>query len=324
MKKIDAHIHYAGDSEEDLRMLARHGLKLLNISVARDSHGGWRERTDKWEKLARLDSGRYAWCTSFDLPRFDDTDYIESVIAGLDRDLEAGAVACKIWKNVGMEVRKPSGEFLMVDDPLFDPVYQHLQKRDVALLLHIGEPLACWQPLVDDNPHYGYYSKHPEWHMHGRPEFPHHTDLVAARDRMVAKFPGLRVVGAHLASLEYDVSEIARRLDELPNFAVDTSARMLDLTYQDSAAVRQFFEHYRDRILFGTDLVKNELSSTLSPEQRQERTEDTERRFRMEFSYYESAEQLTIAGRQVEGLGLSGEILEHFYHRNAERWYPGI
>ena len=78
------------------------------------------------------------------------------------------------------------------------------------------------------------------------------------------------------------------------------------------------------RILFGTDLVKNELSSTLSPEQRQERTEDAERRFRMEFSYYESTEQLTIAGRQVEGLGLSREILEHFYHGNAERWYPGI
>jgi len=26
----------------------------------------------------------------------------------------------------------------------------------------------------------------------------------------------------------------------------------------------------------------------------------------------------------VQGLGLSEEILEQFYRRNAQRWYPGL
>ena len=324
MKRIDAHIHYAGDAAEDVEMLARHDLKLLNISVAVDTHGGWRQRTAKWQKVAQMDSSRYAWVTSFDLPRFDDADYIDAVIAGLESDFEAGATACKVWKNIGMEVKKPSGEFMMIDDPFFDPIFEYLEKRDATLLMHIGEPLACWQPLVDDNPHFGYYSKNPQWHMHGRTDYPHHTDIIAARDRMVAKFPDLRIVGAHLASLEYDVAQIARRFDELPNFAVDTSARMLDLTYQDSSTVREFIDKYRDRVLFGTDMVCNDLSSELSEEDRRERIARTEERFLMEFSYYESADAVDIRGRKVQGLGLSGDVLENFYHRNAERWYPGL
>jgi len=65
----------------------------------------------------------------------------------------------------------------MVDDPLFDPIWEFLAHEDRTLLMHIGEPLACWRPLVDDNPHYGYYSKNPQWHMYGKPEYPSHEAI---------------------------------------------------------------------------------------------------------------------------------------------------
>jgi hypothetical protein len=83
MKRIDAHIHYAGDHESDRNLLDRHGLKLLNISVATPNKEGWRARTAKWEKLASEDSPHYAWCAGFDLPTFDNTDYIDQCITGL-------------------------------------------------------------------------------------------------------------------------------------------------------------------------------------------------------------------------------------------------
>jgi hypothetical protein len=321
VKKIDAHIHYLGDHPDCLELFDQLELKLLNVCVA---HGEeWRQRGEGWRQLAE-DDRYFAWCTSFDLPDFDDSEYIERVIAQLDQDLAAGAVGCKIWKNIGMEVKKPSGEYLMADDPLFDPLYAHLQEKGVTLLAHLGEPLACWQPLNEDNPHYGYYSVHPEWHMYGKPDFPSHQEIIDARDRLLAKFPKLRVVGAHLGSLEYDVAEIARRLDQFPNLAVDTSARMRDLTYQDSEKVKQFFADYQDRILFGTDIVQRQPLSDMSPEERRKKISYFGSRYDMEMAYFESPQIVQMGDREVQGLGLSEEILEKFYRENAVCWYPGL
>ncbi|HIG55683.1 MAG TPA: hypothetical protein EYG11_05970 [Candidatus Latescibacteria bacterium] len=325
MQRIDAHLHYAGDHTDDRALLEQLGLKLFNISVATPDEAKWRARTDRWKTLAAQDPAHYAWCAGFDLPRCDDPNYFDTVLTGLAQDFDSGAVGCKIWKNIGMEVKKPDGSFMMVDDPYFDPVYDFLEKRDISLLLHIGEPLACWQPLEDpQNPHYNYYSQNPQWHMHGRQDFPSHAQIIAARDRLVAKRPGLRIIGAHLASLEYDVAEIAKRLDQFPNFAVDTSARQLDLACQDSAIVRQFIETYRDRILYGSDMVYNEFSSTLTASERQERLTAVEARWQMEFAYYESKDMVDVRGRAVQGLGLANDVLEDLYLRNAQRWYPGL
>ena len=38
----------------------------------------------------------------------------EKVLRGVDEDFAARAIACKVWKNVGMEVRRPDGQFFMV------------------------------------------------------------------------------------------------------------------------------------------------------------------------------------------------------------------
>jgi hypothetical protein len=148
MPIIEAHKHY-GDSHPALAaLLAEFDIKLLNISLGLDQNGDWREpQVQDYKTLAQEMPERYAWCTSFDLPRFDDADYVSAVIEGLFRDFEAGAVACKIWKNIGMEVKRPDGTFFMVDDPLFDPIFAYLAESGRPLLTHIAEPLECWQPL---------------------------------------------------------------------------------------------------------------------------------------------------------------------------------
>ncbi|MBN1579095.1 MAG: amidohydrolase family protein, partial [Anaerolineae bacterium] len=215
--------------------------------------------------------------------------------------------------------------WLLPDDPLFDPIYAYLADAGKTLLMHIGEPLACWQPLDDNNPHRGYYGSHPEWYMYDKPGVPSHQDLIAARDRVLAKHPNLRAVGAHLGSLEYDVTKVATRLDRYPNFVVDTSARLHDLIAQDREVVRRFFVAYQDRILFGTDIVaRNALSSTMPQAERQAHLERIENHYRSEFAYLESDQAVTLRGRQVRGLGLPPAVLEKLYHVNAETWYPGL
>lgn len=325
MLRIDAHIHYYGDHADNVALLERLNLKLLNICVVHDYEEDWRAREAiPYQTLNNRHPDRYAWCTSFDLPDFDDANYADRVIERLAQDFKAGAIACKAWKNIGMDIRKPSGDFLMIDDPIFDPIFEYLAREEMPLLTHIGEPLACWRPLVKGDPHYGYYSRKPQWHMYNKPEYPSHETIIAARDRMIAKNPKLKIVGAHLGSLEYDVAEVAKRLDEFPNFAVDTSARIADLAYQDSKTVREFFISYPDRLLFGTDMVRRDQASAMTEDERGGQVSDAEARYVMEFAYYETEDVVDVRGIESRGLGLPPEVLAQFYTENAKRWYPGL
>jgi predicted TIM-barrel fold metal-dependent hydrolase len=321
---IDAHIHFAAGHPDCERLLERLDVLALNVCVPTDSAGGWRDQATAYRALAASAPRRFAWCTAFDLPRFDDPHYADRVIEGLAADIAAGAVACKIWKNIGMEVRHPDGAFFMVDDPLLDPILDYLQDQGLTLLTHIGEPLACWLPLDPANPHYGYYSAHPQWHMLGRSDFPPHADLIAARDRMVSRHPGLRVVGAHLGSLEHDVAEVAARLDRYPNFAVDTSARVRDLAVQSPAAVRSFLERYSDRVLFGTDMVMTGNLGVLEPGERAGALARIEERYAAERRYFEASGVVRLIDRDVAALGLPELVLRPLFEGNARRWYPRL
>lgn len=321
---IDAHIHYGDDAPELLALLDEFGLKLLNICVAEDDHGAWRDQATTYARLTQSDPKHFAWCTSFDLPRFADPAYIDTVLAGLDADFANGAIACKIWKNIGMEVRKADGSFFMVDDELFDPIYEHMVANGWPLLTHIAEPLECWLPLKEGSPHYGYYSRNPEWHMYNKPDYPSHATLMAARDHVLAKHPRLRMIGAHLGSLEYDVDEVAARLDRYPNFAVDISARLSDLAIQDSAKVRDFFVKYQDRILFGTDVVMRQAPSTLPAEERAQVLAGLRQTYETHIAYLAHSGPVTVRSYQSEGLALPASVLDKHWRTNAQQWYPGL
>jgi predicted TIM-barrel fold metal-dependent hydrolase len=321
---IDAHIHYGDNAPQLLTLLDDFNLKLLNICVAEDNHGGWRNQAETYARLTQSDPAHFAWCTSFDLPRFDDPGYIDTVIAGLEADFANGAIACKIWKNIGMEVRKADGSFFMVDDEYFDPIYEQMVAKGWPLLTHIAEPLECWLPLKEGSPHYGYYSRNPEWHMYNKPGYPSHATLMAARDNVLAKHPRLRMIGAHLGSLEYDVDEVAARLDRYPNFAVDISARLSDLAIQDSAKVRDFFITYQDRILFGTDVVMQQAPSALPPAERDKTLAALRQTYAMHIAYLENRGAVTVRTYASHGLALPPAVLDKIYVTNAQAWYPGL
>ncbi len=321
---IDAHMHYADDDPEFLALLAEYDFKYLNICVVPELDIDWRAQANLYRSMTDAHPHRFAWCTSFSLPDFIDQTWHDQTIAQLDADFAAGAIACKVWKNVGMELRKPDGSFVMPDDPIFDPIYEHVAAANRTLLTHIAEPLACWQPLNSENPHYNYYSKNPEWHMFNRPDYPAHQQLIDARDHLVAKHPKLRVVGAHLGSLEYDVDEVAARLDRYPNFAVDISARLVDLVVQPSDKVRDFFIRYADRILFGTDVVMRQRPSAMKPDDRKAALDQLRTMYATHFAYFEQDGEVTVRDRTTTALNLPSDILEQFYIRSAQAWYPGL
>jgi predicted TIM-barrel fold metal-dependent hydrolase len=70
------------------------------------------------------------------------------------------------------------------------------------------------------------------------------------------RYPGLIFVGAHLGSMEWSLEEVAKRLERFPNFYVDLSVKfehIFEQTLKNRKRVVDFFETYRDRILYGSD-----------------------------------------------------------------------
>jgi predicted TIM-barrel fold metal-dependent hydrolase len=146
----------------------------------------------------------------------------------------------------------------MPDDPRLQPVIAKLEREHIVLLGHQAEPLNCWLPLdkMTVRGDQEYFTKHPQYYMYQHPEMPSHDALLAARDRMLQAHPALRFDSVHLASLEWDVDEVARFLDRFPRARIDLAARLVHLEYQATKSpdkVRRMLIRYQDRILYGSD-----------------------------------------------------------------------
>jgi predicted TIM-barrel fold metal-dependent hydrolase len=263
----------------------------------------------------------FSYASTFDLTTRNQPDYGARTAKALDETFAQGAVMVKIWKEVGLELKRPDGAFLLPDDPIFDPVYAHLASRRKPLLAHLAEPREAWLPLDPKGVHYGYYSRNPQWHLFGKPEYPSHGQLIDARDRILEKHRNLVVIGAHIGSLEHDVDEVAKRLEKYPNFNVEVSARTRDLVRQPSSRVRAFFEKYQDRILYGVDRSWTPFRSETPPTDaaRDRFAADLEAQYRRDWAYYAGTGPITYGSETVEALALPQAVLEKFYWRNAER-----
>lgn len=323
--KIDVHAHNFEDMPQLNDMLRRTRVQAINVSVpGTDGHLATMHRIAGG--LAKAHPDLHFFASTFDLRERNAPGWAEATTRALDETFANGAVMVKIWKEVGIDLKRPDGAFMLPDDPLLDPVYAHLATRGKPLHAHLAEPLDAWRPLDPNSVHYGYYSKNPEWHLYGKAGYPSHADIIAARDRILEKHPTLVVIAAHLASLEHDVAEVASRLDRYPNLYVEVAARTRDLTYQPTAKVRDFFLRYQDRILYGVDRTWMPYARETPPtdEERARFVQDLEAQYRLDYAYYAGTGTVDYRGREVQALGLPADVLAKFYHRNAQRVIPGL
>ncbi len=312
MQRIDAHAHVFNDSRAFYDMLNRLDIRLLNICVVDKHDRGYEEAEPQHTRalgVFRASQGRIAWCSTFDPEDCEKPRFAQRVIKQLESTFENGAVAVKIYKSIGMELKSRTGKYLMPDDPIFDPIFKAIETHNKTLFAHIAEPSAAWQPLDPASPHFSYYKNNPDWHMYLHPERPAKENILAARDRVMERHPKLRVVGCHLGSMEDDVAQIARRFDRYPNFAVDTAARVPDLMLQPREKVRDFLIKYQDRVLYATDLG---LMPWDKPE---DAVKNWEKTYARDWKFFATAETLDYAGRRIRGLDLP----EQFWARSFER-----
>jgi predicted TIM-barrel fold metal-dependent hydrolase len=321
LEPIDTHTHVFRNGPAFQDMLNKLHLHLLSI-VDVDDTTPYRAHLEPIHsdglKFVASSEGRAKLCTTWDAYKFNDSNFAKDAIEGLNQDFGRGAIAVKIWKNVGMEIKNEAGKYILPDDTKLEPIYKDIAAHNKTLVAHLAEPDAAWNPVVG-SPYSEYYrEENPAWNMALKPDVPSKQAILDARDHVLSMNPKLRLVGAHFGSMEADVDQIAARLDKYPNFAVDTASRTLSLELQPREKVRNFILKYQNRIVYGTDLG-------FYPDATAERkAREWESYYATDWRYYATDDKFEVGGKEVEGLALPHAVLKKLYHDNAAHWFPGI
>ena len=322
VKKIDVHAHVETDDPAMIEQAKKDNVVLISVNV---------EVPD----LPPVDSQQYYvllhrhkfpddiyYVSTFETATINQPGWADRELSYLKNSFDSGALGIKVWKNIGMVIKDKDSNFIMIDNAVFDPIFDYLEKNNIPVLGHLGEPKNCWLSLdqmttINDR---NYFKEHPQYHMYLHPEYPSYDAIIRSRDHLLEKHPNLKFIGAHLASLEWDVDEIAKRLDKFPNMAVEPAARMGQLQFQSLSnwqKVHDFFMKYQDRIMYGTDL------SAMRPDNPDTVKKTAHEGWMRDWIYLTSGDSLQspYVDKKFKGLQLPKDVIDKIYFKNAEKWY---
>jgi predicted TIM-barrel fold metal-dependent hydrolase len=330
-------------------------MDRAGMAVAVNLDGGRSDgQLPAWSELQKKYPDRFVnflTITKKHLDRLAEPGFFEDLPREVERAAKLGVRGVKVWKDLGMMIREGE-KVLRIDDPRFDPFWAKCGELGLPVFIHTADPKEYWHPLTYNSLHYG--SRTEEQRYDKIPGMPSWEDLIAQRDAVVGKHPKTTFIGAHFGSMTFELQGLAERLDRYPNFHVECAARLRILGRLPPKAVRDFFVKSQDRIMFGTDgsvLLagrksgpgpKNLLVYPLedpdyiridpADEAVVAKWKDRQVRFYAgHFEYFETdrpglvepggfgADWLRIAG-----VKLPPDVLEKFYHANAERLIPGL
>ncbi len=320
--KTDVHFHYNTTDVRFVNFADSLNFRLLSPNV--DAGKSIDNQLKKASLVRKLRPKQFAFFGTFSVQNFGANDFADKTIARIDECMKAGASGIKIWKNIGMAIKDGKGHFVMVDNPAFDPIFKYIEDKNIPLMAHLGEPKDCWLPeeQMDLNNNRRYFHEHPEYHMYLHPEAPSYQDQINAMINLLNKHPKLDYLAAHLASLEWNIDELAQLFDRFPNVKADFSARIGHLQFQSLAnreKVREFMIKYQNRLLYGTDLSVNEASTNY-----RETTSEMRRTWTDQWIFLATDSTILISDlgeKKVQGLKLPREVIDKIYFKNAERFF---
>ena len=232
-----------------------------------------------------------------------------SIAAQLEEDVRAGAVGIgEIGKGFGLATLKADGTRLQMDDPELDVVWETAAHLGIPVFVHTADPPEFFEPLDFENERWLEMAIFEGRRFNDPARFPAFDNLMAERDRMIAKHPNTTWILAHMGWHTHDLARLGEIFDRHPNVHAEVGAVLYDLGRQPRFA-REFFEKYQDRILFGKD--------SFQPD---------------EYPYYwrvfETADEYFDYYRgyhafwKLYGMDLSDETLRALYYGNALRIIP--
>jgi len=292
------------DPRELVAMMDRNNIRTITILT-----GMWGDKLQGViDRMVKPYPGRFMVFTQIDWSKIDDPTFSAEMVAQIDDAVRRGARGLKVLKDLGLEVRDKSGKLVAVDDPRLDPIWEECGKLGIPVAIHVTDPEAFFHPIDRHNERYEELITHPDWSFYG-PQFPSKESILAARDRVFARHPNTTFIALHFANWPENLPYVSQLLDKCPNVYVEFGARQAELGRQPRHA-RDFFIHYQDRVLFGTDNTPTE-----DMYQNIFRWLETDDEY---FDYWGYPAQ----GRwKIYGLNLPDPVLKKLYESNAEKLF---
>jgi len=307
---------YFGTPQELLAVMDRKNIRaMVNLT------GGYEKGlADTVAKYDRAYPGRFYTFTEPSYSRFKEADYPKLQAQAIEQAHRDGARGLKILKTLGLYLRENiiSGTLVRIDDPRFDPMWDACGQLNMPVAIHVSDPIAFFTPTDRFNERYEELNNHPDWSFYGA-DFPSNDELLAARNRVMAKHPKTQFIVLHVGNFAEDLQNVSGNLGRFPNMCVDIAARIGELGRQPRTA-RRFFDKHQDRILFGTDATPH---GDDYPQQ-----VFNDKLYEIYFRFLETDDEyfdyapakIPPQGRwKIYGINLPDSILSKIYYENAKR-----
>ena len=304
---IDVHAHSNAKTREELAAWVR-TMDEVGVETTVLLTGATGAQFNQMAELYSTRADRFQLFCGVLATNLDDPDYPQRAAAELERCYRKGARGVGELSDKGLGFsggQLPRPKRLHGDDPRLDPFFRKCAELKIPVIAHIADHPSCWKPLdvyQERSPQYQHFN------LHGK-DIPTHEELIASRDRMVAKHPKTTFISCHLGNQGHDLGALGKSLDKYPNLFLDISARDYEVGRTPRAAAK-FLSKYKDRVLFGTDMGREQSM------------------YRAWWRLFETGDEF-MPGRiwwRYYGLDLSAAVLEALYRGNARRllnWKKG-
>lgn len=299
---IDVHSHPYADNPDQLKQWVENMKKagIQKTIILSHAHGA------KFDSIYAVYS-QYpdyfeVWC-GFDYTGYDQPGFGPAAVAELERCYRAGArgVGELGDKGKGLYYCKPPAYGMHIDDPRMDPLLEKCAELGMPVNIHIAEPYWFYLPMDSTND--GLMNAY-HWRLDNQPGIVGHKGMIQILERAVKRHPKTTFIACHFANCDYDLSILGDLFDRYPNLYADISARYAE-TAPIPRYVRNFYEKYQDRLLYGTDMGFDLDMYQIT--------------FRILESWDEHFYEIEQFGYHwaLNGFGLDDKVLKKLYHDNA-------
>lgn len=199
-----------------------------------------------------------------------------------------------------------------LDGSLYSELWAVVEEEQFPVVFHVADPDEFWDPKTCPD-----WARQSGWDYTDG-SYPSKQALYTEVEHILDRHPRLKIIFAHFYFLSNELKRAGLFLDAHPAVSFDLAPHlgMYDDFSQRPEETRSFFEHYQDRIIYGTDTDTRALKRG---------TEGY--RFMRSIpilirSFLEINGEFTLpGGKQYQGLGLPRNVLEKIYHTNFERVY---
>jgi len=308
---VDAHGHLRGGDPARIDQMVK-TMDELNMATFVNLSGGSGEglKANIAATKGRY-PGRFVAYANVDFSGIGQPGWGGKAAAQLEADVLAGAQGLKIYKNLSMFQTDSDGKRVAADDPRIDPVWAKAGELGIPVLIHVGEPSPFWDPWDEHNERWLELKMFPRRRRDDPARFASFEQTMGEQHNLFRNHPDTIFINAHLGWLGNDLARLGKLLDELPNVYTELGAVLAELGRQPITGAA-FMEKYQDRVLMGKDSW-----DPIEGYHVYFRVLETRDEY---FDYYRKRH----AHWKMYGLGLSDEVLEKIYFRNALEIIPGL